>query len=66
MASVHLYFISAAVGLSRSCDHYCEVSELMLTPLRLIEVVLLLSDDVDSPLCIKCVGIALIDSKNFL
>ena len=38
----------------------------MLTPLRLIEVVLLFSDDVDSPLCIKCAGIAFIDWKNFL
>ena len=38
----------------------------MLVPLHLIEVVLLFSDDVDSPLCIKCAGIAFIDWKNFL
>ena len=38
----------------------------MLTPLRLIEVVPLFSDDVDSPLCIKYGGTAFIDSKKFL
>ena len=37
----------------------------MLNPLRLIEAVLLFSDDVDSPLCIKCGGIAFTESKTF-
>ena len=59
--------VAAVKKFQKMSDYYCDVKELMLTPLRLlIDVLLLFSVEVDSPLCIKCGGIALIESKNFL
>ena len=47
-------------------DFYCEAKESMLIPLCLIVGVHPFNVDDESPLCIKCGGIAFIESKNFL